>query len=204
MSEGQMPDPIPFEKLIEPDPWNLALVGPITTDGLQELFREWQLRKEVPEDIRKQFEVAKKLFVYGYFVHEFYTLASFVSILAVESALIHRFSDHYNREFDLTKKDKGTTARSYEGVRTLLLKGWRLRDDSDFKDGFKSLILWAGRKKLIEDAERYADSLPRIRASHAHPLFQAVLPIGMAHTTMAKAIELINELFGGKQSASPR
>ena len=199
-----MSDIIPFEKLIEPDPWNLALVGPITTDGLQKLFREWQLRKEIPEDIRKQFEVAKKLFVYGYFVHEFYTLASFISMLAVESALIHRFSDYYNREFDLTKKDKGTTARTYEGVRTLLRKGWRLRDDPDFKDGFKSLILWVGRKKLVEDAERYADSLPRIRASHAHPQFQSVLPIGMAHTAMVKAIELANKLFSGKKSKSPR
>jgi len=199
-----MPEIVPFEKLIEPDPWNLALVGPITTDGLQELFREWQLRKEIPEDIRKQFEVAKKLFVYGYFVHEFYTLASFVSILAVESALIHRFSQYYNRHFHLSKKDKTVETTRYEGVRTLVGKGWRLVDAPDFGGGFKSLILWSGRKKLIENAERYADSLPRIRANHAHPLFQAVLPIGMAHTTIVKAVELVNELFYGKQSASPR
>ena len=58
-----MSDILPFEKLIESDTRNLAFRGPITTDALQRLFQDWQIKDDVPEDVKKQFEVAKKLFV---------------------------------------------------------------------------------------------------------------------------------------------
>lgn len=193
--ETAMPNPVPFEKLIEPDPRNSMFVGPITTDSIQQLFRDWEVRETVPEDVRKQLEVAHKLFVYGYFVYEFYTLASFVSILAVESALVHRLNAYYSNKFEMAKKAQKTTATTYEGVRLLARKGWRFVDDPEFRGGLTSLIQWAGKKKLLNQWELYAHALPRIRASHAHPLFQSVLSIGMAHEMMVKAIELVNELF---------
>lgn len=190
-----MPEFIPFHKLIEADPRNSLFVGPITTDSLQQLFRNWEVRETVPEDVRKQFEVAHKLFVYGYFVYDFYTVASFVSILAVESALIYRFNSYYRKEFEMTKKTEKTRATTYEGVRLLVRKGWRLVDDPEFRGGFRHLIQWAGRKGLLEEWELYAHTLPRIRATHAHPLFQSVLTIGIAHGVMVKSIELVNKLF---------
>jgi hypothetical protein len=186
---------VPFEKLIEPDSRNLIFRGPITTDDLQELLRGCQLRSEVPEDVKSVFEMARKLFVYGYFVYEFYTLAGFVSILAVESALIHRFEQYYQGHIKLTKRDQSTDVNRYEHARSLLRKGWRLCDDPGFRSGFKSLLLWAGRKKLIDSPELYAESLPKIRASHAHPLFQGISTIGMEQALVARAAELVNKVF---------
>ncbi len=54
-------------------------VGPITTDSIQQLFENWEIQQSVPDDVKKQFEVVHKLFVYGYFVYEFYTVAGFAS-----------------------------------------------------------------------------------------------------------------------------
>jgi len=69
--------------------------------------------------------------------------------------------------------------------------------ESEFRGGFKSLIKWAGKKNLLKEWQRYFDTLPRIRADYAHPLFQSVLTLGMAHGMMVNAIELVNELFAG-------
>jgi hypothetical protein len=190
-----MSEIVPFEKLIQVDPTNLVFGAKLDTDGLQELLRNSRLSPEVPDDVRKQFEVARKLFVYGYFVYDFYTQASLVSILAVESALIRRFTDYYGADFHLSKKSQQVTAKSYPEVRKLLRKGWRLDDEENFRGGLRSLLEWAGKKNLTSKADVYADHLPRIRGEFAHPLFQSVLPIGMARLVVTESIELANELF---------
>jgi hypothetical protein len=186
---------VPFERLIASEPTNLAFGWQISTDGLQELLSTCEIKPEVPEDVRKQLEVAKKLFVYGYFVYEFYTLAGFVSILAVESALVHRFSDYYKMDFRLRKKTERMTAKSYEGLRLLLRKGWEFEDPPDFRCGFKSLLRWAAARTLIGKPLAFIESLPRIRGTFAHPLFQTVMPIAMAQPAIESMVELVNELF---------
>jgi hypothetical protein len=190
-----MPDIVPFERLIQVDPTNMAFGVEFDTDGLQELLRNCRLCPEVPNDVRKQFEVARKLFVYGYFVYDFYTQASLVSILAVESALIRRFTDYYRADFHLSKKSQQVTATSYQEVRGLLRKGWRLDDQENFRGGLKSLLGWAGKKNMISKVDVYANYLPRIRGEFAHPLFQSVMPIRMAQLVVTASIELANELF---------
>lgn len=197
-----MLDIIPFEKLIESDPTNLVFAGQITTDGLQELLRTCEVKSEVPDDVRKQLEVVKKLFIYGYFVYEFYTLASFISILAVESALIHRFTDYYKTDFRLNKKNERLTANSYETVRMLLRKGWKLDDAPDFRAGFKSLLKWAVGKGLIHRPPTFIELLPSIRGTFAHPLFQTVMPIGMAQPAIESIVEFVNELFTNNLKSS--
>ncbi len=186
---------VPFEKLITPDPTNFVLGSHVNTDGLQELLRAYELKPTVTDDVRKQFEVAKKLFVYGYFVYEFYTLATFTGILAVESALIHRFTDYHKADFRLSKKDDRMSATSYEGVRMLLRKGWKLNDAPDFRGGFKSLLKWATGKHLINKPPGFVEFLPRIRGTFAHPLFQTVIPVDTAQLAIAGMVELVNELF---------
>lgn len=154
-----------------------------------------QLAIAVPDDVRKQFEVARKLFAYGYFVYDFYTQACLVSILAVESALIRRFTDYYGADFHLSRKSHQITAKSYQEVRRLVRKGWRLDDEENFRGGIKSLLGWAGKKNLISKADVYAEQLPRIRGEFAHPSFQSVLPMSMAQLVVTDSIELVNELF---------
>lgn len=190
-----MSEIVPFEKLIRVDPTNLAFGAMFDTDGLQELLRNSRLSPEVPNDVRKQLEVARKLFVYGYFVYDFYTQASLVSILAVESALIRRFTDYYGTDFHLSKKSQQVNAKSYQEVRKLLRKGWRLDDEETFRGGLKSLLGWAGTKNLISKSDVYAEQLPRIRGEFAHPSFQSVLPMSMAQLVVTDSIELVNELF---------
>jgi hypothetical protein len=190
-----MSEIVPFEKLIQIDPTNLVFGAKLDTDGLQELLRNSQLGPEVPNDVQKQFEVARKLFVYGYFVYDFYTQACLVSILAVESALIRRFTDYYGADFHLNKKKQQATAKSYQEVRRLVRKGWSLDDEGSFRGGLKSLLSWAGKKNLISKADVYAEQLPRIRGEFAHPSFQSVLPISMAQLVVTNSIELANALF---------
>jgi hypothetical protein len=192
------------EKLIQVDPANMSFGVNIDTDGLQDLLRCSRIRSEVPIDVRKQFEVARKLFVYGYFVYDFYTQACLVSILAVEAALIRRFTDYYGADFHLSKKSHQITAKSYQDVRRLLRKGWRLDDEQNFRGGLKSLLGWAAKKNLIGNADAYTEDLPRIRGEFAHPLFQSVLPMGMAQLVVTNSIELANDLFRTSKSKRRR
>ena len=186
---------VPFEKIISQDAGNCVWAGPITTDTLQEMLSNCEVAEAVPDEIRTLLQTARKLFVYGYFVCEFYPMADFMSVLTVESALMRKFEDHYCSRIKLERKGASTEVPCYEVAIDLLRKGWKLCDDRAFRGGFKGLITWAGRKGFLNDANRLADSLPRLRASEAHRRFQAGLPPGQAARMILFCTEIVNSLF---------
>ncbi len=59
---------------------------------VQKDVRSAQLLRHVPEDVRRVFDVAKRLYVFGLFEYQFFTVSCHYSYLAIESAIYHRWN----------------------------------------------------------------------------------------------------------------
>ncbi len=67
----------------------------ITIEDLQESVCSIQLIPNVPEGVKKIFNAAKKLHIFGYFEYYFFTISQHYAFLALESALRNRYSEIY-------------------------------------------------------------------------------------------------------------
>jgi len=63
----------------------------ITIDSLQKNICDIQLIPSVPEEVKKVFNAAKRLYIFGYFEYYFFTISGHYAYLALESALRNRY-----------------------------------------------------------------------------------------------------------------
>jgi hypothetical protein len=69
----------------------------ITIENLQETVCGIQLIPNVPEGVKKVFNAAKRLHIFGYFEYYFFTISQHYAFLALESALRNRYSEIYGK-----------------------------------------------------------------------------------------------------------
>ena len=69
----------------------------ITIEELQKSIRGIQLIPSVPKEVKKVFDAAKKLYIFGYFEYYFFTISQHYAFLALESALRNRYNGIYGR-----------------------------------------------------------------------------------------------------------
>lgn len=69
----------------------------ITIEDLQRSICDIQLIPSVPEEVKKIFDAAKKLYTFGYFEYYFFTISQHYAFLALESALRNRYSEIYGK-----------------------------------------------------------------------------------------------------------
>lgn len=69
----------------------------ITIEDLQKSICSIQLIPNVPKEVKKVFNAAKRLHIFGYFEYYFFTISQHYAFLALESALRNRYSDIYGR-----------------------------------------------------------------------------------------------------------
>lgn len=74
-----------MEDLVKPSVAS-SMLG-ITIENIQKSVTELQLIPNVPEDVKRTFERAKNLFIYGYFKYEFFTIAKHYAAMALEAAI---------------------------------------------------------------------------------------------------------------------
>ena len=67
----------------------------ITTEELQKSIRGIQLIPSVPKEVKKVFDAARKLYIFGYFEYYFFTISQHYAFLALESALRNRYNGIY-------------------------------------------------------------------------------------------------------------
>lgn len=75
----------------------------ITLEDLQKSVCDIQLIPTVPEGVRKVFNAAKRLHIFGYFEYYFFTISQHYAFLALESALRNRYSEIYGKPKNFTK-----------------------------------------------------------------------------------------------------
>ena len=77
----------------------------ITIEDLQESVCDIQLIPNVPEGVKKVFDAAKRLHIFGYFEYYFFTISQHYAFLALESALRNRYSEIYSKPKKFVKLD---------------------------------------------------------------------------------------------------
>lgn len=66
-------------------------------EDLQKHISSLGLNKKVPDEVRRIFEAAKDLYLFGYFRYYFFTIASHYVFLSLESALRNRYIELFGK-----------------------------------------------------------------------------------------------------------
>jgi len=160
---------------------------------------EITLNNEVPSAIRSYIETIKNVYLYGWFVYPFFTLACFLAYTAIEMGLREKFkNDDPNRKWPLKR----------------LLQEARTRQlISD--EGFPSVQTLREQQANLGPAlgspfDRPAadycsiliETLPHLRNSFAHPKSQTILTPSMAVGSLVVAAEILNQLFKAREPSA--
>ncbi len=163
-------------ELTQPDPLTarfspngLLTQGVMRPEGsveyLQAMVDEAGLGSTVAEDVRRSFERARMLHVYGLFQYGFFTLADEAAWLLPESALGVRFIERYGGRVPFLKDGERSTLET-SVFRTVAeavsprgqfsrRAGWSLEGHADYGEGrsfdgsYRALMQWARREGLL-------------------------------------------------------
>jgi hypothetical protein len=160
------------------------------------------LADDVPEDVRSNFERARKLHLYGVLEYEFFTAAGDYALLVLEGALRARFLAFYSDGIPLMRGDAEELlhAETFEDVlaaRRARLCGaagttHRLPLSAD------ALLTWARHEQLLAGTRaKIIEGVLTERRNHAaHPVGHAInMPVDSART-LGDVAETINKLWG--------
>ncbi len=98
----------PLEHIFEPDLGNTSYVTidreaggfrPLTIKDHYEAISQINLNKEVPEDIFIQFETAKNLYLYAWFIYRFYPVSEHHAFTCLELALRMRYEKEIPKKY---------------------------------------------------------------------------------------------------------
>jgi hypothetical protein len=196
----------PFDQLFAADEWHsrLPLFGagadiprPRSPEDLHAIASRFELSDAVPDGVRNQFDLARNLLLYSWFVYEFSTVAELCGYGSVELALRQRCGAALGKEPSLSRM-----------LRHAMAEGW-LRDEG-FRSGRERLEEWdqaaedraafeqigARFVPLDTDPQYYAriicDTLPSFRnyLAHGNPArFRSAI------SSLEICSELISQLF---------
>ncbi len=181
---------------------SFVLVNTKTGEGrpkeLNDYYREIAaicLDESVPEDVRSYFETIKNVYLYGWFVSAFYTIAMFLSFTVIEMALRNKFKqDDPERDWSFPRliqeaKKQGLIAS--EGFPSV--KARRDYEASFEREGGPSL-----GQPVPDYCSILEKSVPYLRNSFAHPEIDQKAGPGDAYASLIIASEFINQLFNGR------
>ena len=119
----------PVEHVCEPDPRNTVYVildpengeRPLDIRDQHASIRRFNLNKGVPEDVVFQFETAKNLYLYAWFVFRFYPVAEHQALACLELALRKQFEKALMKErLERSKKHEPSKKIQKPSLRPLL------------------------------------------------------------------------------------
>ena len=203
-------DPIlPFSKIVQEDPILEGFVGFATIEKVQKMISDIQLIPTVPEDVKRVFNRAKDLFVYGYFKYSFFTISEHYSFLALESAIRHRYIKSLGAKVILTDRKKRLyfemSSPSYERIWEFCIRnkkaGWSahrlLVNGEPFPYKTRKILDWLVDKKILTKWERKQyDAGIFLRNSLSHLEHASII---MPNSEILRRVaENINKLFHEK------
>lgn len=183
-----------MKKLCDPDPRNEGL----TLESLEKALNEVPISAKVPEKIREMLELAKKIYLYGYYAYDFYWLCSINLFLFTETVIKERFLESLPKECTLVKKEQTKIMiKNYVNIYKFLGKGWRIVGYENVNASLKSLLGWLRKEKIIpkriNDNQLQASS--KLRNSAAHLEGKWIYNSGMVVPMIWVTIDFVNCLF---------
>jgi hypothetical protein len=172
----------------------------------QERVAALQMTGCVPAEVARIFNTAKKLYIFGLFEYQFFTVSHHYAYLAIEAAVYHRWSQTQAKPFVLTHgKEQMTVHDSGRGsiARFCEDKGWNRREvklnGRRFPFSTSSLLARLRQSGIITEFQhRQLETKLRLRNIHSHLEFG---PLEMPDAgVLARVAEAINALFDSKTS----
>jgi hypothetical protein len=140
------------------------------TDYLHAILKP-QLSPKVPDDVKRLFEVARGVMVYGWYFYPLFTLGAEQCYRVVEAAVGHRYQQ--------------------AGGKRSVRSGKRMRE---FKLSEK--LNWLVKKSIIpKEKESLWQSLRALRNMASHPEHQSIYDPAMSVNMLHHCAEDINSLF---------
>ena len=168
---------------------------------LQKRVCNFQLIPDVPESIKRVFDNAKKLFIFGYLEYNFFTISQHYAYLALESAIRHRYNCSLGEKAKITSP-KGESIKispSWRQIDSFCRKrGWNTHaikvNGKKFPYSNRRLLDWLLEKKIITKWERKQyDVAINMRNILSHLEFA---PLDVPRISTIKIIaDRINRLF---------
>jgi len=201
------PDPIfPISEITKMDKTLSAFSG-IEEGGIEELQKDVsdiQLIPAVPEDVKRVFQHAKDLYIYGFFRYNFFTIAQHYAYLALESAIKNRYYQSFDKEIVLTS-DKGEPVKVGRMDHQLIIdlcrkRGWNARkiriNNEKFAFTKEELLDWLVKKEIITRWEkRLCERGMRLRDLMSHLTRAQILPPGYSVEALRFVADLINKIY---------
>lgn len=207
---------------MEPDSRNRGWSG-FTESSLENDLSQLNLPDNIPIEVTKHFNIAKKLCQFGWYEYDFYAISIFWSLITIETALRVKLQANCNESFQslfreavregLIKSDTNIVIREIPDIRTLiltgkidpLLKGLKINLPTDhtitIEQYLTSILGDISKKKItITNAMILANTIPNLRNEFAHPDFQWILPPGSAFSALEQVKDIIIQLFMPKIS----
>jgi hypothetical protein len=160
------------------------------------------LAENVPDDVRNNFERARKLHLYGVLEYEFFTAAGDYALLVLEGALRVRFLAFYSEGIPLVRgeAEELLRARTFEDVHEARPARLRGADGTTHRlpMGADALLSWARREHMLAGTRsKIIEGILSGRRNHAaHPVGHAInMPVDSART-LRDVAETINKLWG--------
>lgn len=187
----------------------LGFGGPQPPAQAARIFAAWmgrlRLAPDVPDDIRRNFDRVRKLFLYGLLERDLFAVADHEAHLVLEGALRHRFVSFYGGQLPIVRDGQPETIairtfNDYFELRSSL-RGARIGTPAGAEPlpfSYAELYAWARRRRLLVGQRNVGvfASLVTLRNYAAHPeLYSDELPPWVVRL-LGDVAEIINKLWG--------
>ena len=173
-------------------------------EELQKDVSDIQLIPAVPEDVKRVFQHAKDLYIYGFFRYNFFTIAQHYAYLSLESAVKNRYYQSFGKEIVLTN-DKGESVKIGSIDHQLIIDFCRRRrlnprkikiNNEKFAFTKMELLDWLVKKGIITKWERrLCERGMKLRDLMLHLTRARILTPGYSVQALRFVADLINKIY---------
>lgn len=175
-----------------------------TVTDYQTDMSEIQMIPQVNEHVKKTIERAKKLYIFGSYVYDFFIIAQHYSVMALEAAMKHRYFAHFPDTVQIKNKHESTTISNADYSRVMdhcnYREGWNFHrifvNDEQFLHQPNDLLNWLLEHNIITlwDKKRCEYKIES-RNYLSHPTYAPTHLPGNAYRSIRESVFLINKMF---------
>jgi hypothetical protein len=158
-----------MKEMCQPDPRTLSLN--IDMKQLENAISAVQMSEKIPQGIKEMIDLAKRVFLYGYYEYDFYTLSAQYLFLVAETAAKERLLHVLPKECRLIRGKKSKVVRKnchtmYENLQ----KRWVIEGFPEINRTLDSILKFLKAREILPQriSMHFLDSLRQLRNNAAH------------------------------------
>jgi hypothetical protein len=188
-----------MKELCRLDPRNRSLS--VDMKQLESAISTVQLSAKIPQGIREMIDLAKRVFLYGYYEYDFFTLSVQYLFLVAETAAKERILCVLPEDCRLTKGKKSKLVRkNCHTIYENLQKRWVIEGFTEINRTFDSILKFLKAREILPQriSVQFLDSLRQLRNNAAHLTGKDALHPATVVPAFHMVIDFTNCLFDTK------